>query len=83
MATNIPPHNLSETIDACLLLIREPGASIDQLDGDFYPDRTFPQLPLSTGIVVLDRPMSLGEAGSIYAPESKLRRRETVSVQVL
>jgi DNA gyrase subunit A len=31
MATNIPPHNLREVIDACLLLLREPDAGIDRL----------------------------------------------------
>ncbi len=29
MATNIPPHNLTETIDACQLLIRQPDADLD------------------------------------------------------
>lgn len=31
MATNIPPHNLREVIDALVLLIDEPDATIDQL----------------------------------------------------
>ena len=31
MATNIPPHNLSEVVDACLLLLKEPDASIDDV----------------------------------------------------
>jgi DNA gyrase subunit A len=31
MATNIPPHNLGELIDACLLLIDRPDATLDQL----------------------------------------------------
>jgi DNA gyrase subunit A len=31
MATNIPPHNLGETIDATIHLIRNPGASIGEL----------------------------------------------------
>jgi DNA gyrase subunit A len=31
MATNIPPHNLGEVIDACLLLIDRPDATLDQL----------------------------------------------------
>lgn len=31
MATNIPPHNLREIIDACCLLIENPDASDDQL----------------------------------------------------
>ena len=31
MATNIPPHNLNEVVDACLHLLRNPEASIDEL----------------------------------------------------
>ncbi len=31
MATNIPPHNLSEVVNACLHLIDNPGASVDDL----------------------------------------------------
>lgn len=31
MATNIPPHNLSEVISGCLALIDEPSLSIEQL----------------------------------------------------
>ncbi|MBV8517173.1 MAG: DNA gyrase subunit A [Acidobacteria bacterium] len=31
MATNIPPHNLGEIIDACLMLIEHPGATIKEL----------------------------------------------------
>jgi len=30
MATNIPPHNLGELIDACVALIDEPGLSIEE-----------------------------------------------------
>jgi DNA gyrase subunit A len=31
MATNIPPHNLAETIDACIALIDKPNASVEDL----------------------------------------------------
>ena len=31
MATNIPPHNLGEVIDACMLLVDDPEAGIEQL----------------------------------------------------
>lgn len=31
MATNIPPHNLGEVVDACVMLIDNPDATIDQL----------------------------------------------------
>ena len=31
MATNIPPHNLTETVNGCLALLDDPGASVDDL----------------------------------------------------
>jgi DNA gyrase subunit A len=31
MATNIPPHNLSEVVQACLLLLANPAATVDDL----------------------------------------------------
>src|SRR5690606_7659248 len=31
MATNIPPHNLNEVVDACLLLLDEPDSDISDL----------------------------------------------------
>jgi len=31
MATNIPPHNLSEVVDACQLLLKQPDAGIEDL----------------------------------------------------
>lgn len=31
MATNIPPHNLTEVINGCLALIENPGISVDEL----------------------------------------------------
>ena len=31
MATNIPPHNLNEVVDACLHMLKNPGCSIDEL----------------------------------------------------
>jgi DNA gyrase subunit A len=31
MATNIPPHNLSEVVDACLLVLQEPGCAIEDV----------------------------------------------------
>jgi DNA gyrase subunit A len=49
MATNIPPHNLGEVIDACVALIDDPGLSIDDLIG-FIPGPDFP-----TGGLILGR----------------------------
>lgn len=49
MATNIPPHNLGETIDACLALMDEPDIGIDRLN-EIIPGPDFP-----TGGIILGR----------------------------
>ena len=41
MATNIPPHNLGEVVDACLALIEEPDLSSEQLM-EIVPAPDFP-----------------------------------------
>jgi DNA gyrase subunit A len=41
MATNIPPHNLGEVVDACLALIDDPTTSLDALL-DIVPGPDFP-----------------------------------------
>ena len=41
MATNIPPHNLNEIVDACLVVLRDPMVSIDDLI-DIVPAPDFP-----------------------------------------
>ncbi|GAB1232919.1 DNA gyrase subunit A [Ferrigenium sp. UT4] len=41
MATNIPPHNMSEVVDACLALLREPDMDIEQLI-ELVPAPDFP-----------------------------------------
>ncbi len=45
MATNIPPHNMVEVVDALLILIDKPGASIDDLmaciQGPDFPTAAF------------------------------------------
>jgi DNA gyrase subunit A len=41
MATNVPPHNLGEIVDACLALIDDPEVSVEQLL-DIVPGPDFP-----------------------------------------
>ena len=41
MATNIPPHNLNEVVDACLHLLHHPDATIDDLI-EIIPAPDFP-----------------------------------------
>ena len=49
MATNIPPHNLGEVIDACVALIDNPALTIDELI-NIIPGPDFP-----TGGIILGR----------------------------
>jgi DNA gyrase subunit A len=49
MATNIPPHNLNEVIDACLHLLANPQASIDELM-EIIPAPDFPTAGIIYGI---------------------------------
>ena len=42
MATNIPPHNLCEVIDACLALAKDPDLSIIDLMTDYIQGPDFP-----------------------------------------
>ena len=48
MATNIPPHNLSETINACLALIDQPEVSFDELI-QLLPGPDFPTSGIISG----------------------------------
>ncbi|MGD9945515.1 MAG: DNA gyrase subunit A, partial [Burkholderiaceae bacterium] len=49
MATNIPPHNLVEVIDACLLLLRKPETTIDELI-ELIPAPDFPTAGIIYGV---------------------------------
>ena len=49
MATNIPPHNLSEVVDACLLLLNQPQCAIEELI-KLVPAPDFPTAGIIYGI---------------------------------
>lgn len=50
MATNIPPHNLGETIDATLAIMDDPGITVSDLMENYIPGPDFP-----TGGIILGR----------------------------
>ncbi|HZV62236.1 MAG TPA: DNA gyrase subunit A [Methylophilaceae bacterium] len=50
MATNIPPHNLNEVIDACLALLENTELSVDELI-DIIPAPDFPTAGIIYGTV--------------------------------
>jgi DNA gyrase subunit A len=49
MATNIPPHNLTEVVNACLALIENPGIDIPGLMG-YIPGPDFPTAGIINGV---------------------------------
>ncbi len=49
MATNIPPHNLGEVVDACQHLLKNPHASIDELI-EIIPAPDFPTAGIIYGV---------------------------------
>jgi DNA gyrase subunit A len=49
MATNVPPHNLGETVDACLALLAQPDIAIEELI-KLMPAPDFPTAGLIYGL---------------------------------
>ncbi|MFM0136824.1 DNA gyrase subunit A [Caballeronia grimmiae] len=49
MATNIPPHNLREIVDACLHLLNTPDATVDELI-EIVPAPDFPTAGIIYGV---------------------------------
>ncbi|MGD1881501.1 MAG: DNA topoisomerase IV subunit A [Paracoccaceae bacterium] len=56
MATNIPPHNVAELVDACLHLIKTPDARDDTLL-NYVPGPDFP-----TGGIIVEPPEAIAQA---------------------
>src|SRR6266536_856396 len=74
MATNIPPHNLGEVVDACVALIDDPGLSIDDLIG-IVPGPDFP-----TGGIILGRQ---GIRAAYHLGRGSIIMRGKVSIETL
>ena len=64
MATNIPPHNLEEVVNACILLIDQPESSIEQLM-ECIPGPDFPTAGFINGARGI-REAYRGGKGKIY-----------------
>ena len=64
MATNIPPHNLTEVINACLAIIDNPSASIEELL-EHLPGPDFPTAGIINGRAGIVEAYKTGR-GKIY-----------------
>ncbi len=64
MATNIPPHNLTEIVDGCVAMIDNPAISIDELMA-YIPGPDFPTAALINGARGIHEAYKTGR-GRIY-----------------
>ena len=64
MATNIPPHNLTEVVNACLALLDDPGLAVDDLM-HYIPGPDFPTAAIVNGRAGIVRAYRTGR-GRIY-----------------
>lgn len=64
MATNIPPHNLAEVIDACLQLLHNPDINIEELM-QYIPGPDFPTAGIINGKAGIVEAYKTGK-GKIY-----------------
>ena len=71
-ATDIPPHNLAEVIDAAVYMIDHPTAKVDKLM-EFYLDQTSLQELLSKAVMKSRKPMKLGKGAWLFVPRLRLR----------
>src|SRR6185312_11081539 len=74
MATNIPPHNLGEVVDACTALIENPALSIDELI-NIIPGPDFP-----TGGIILGRQ---GIRAAYHLGRGSIVMRGKVSIETI
>jgi DNA gyrase subunit A len=74
MATNIPPHNLGEVVDACVALIDNPALTIDELI-NIIPGPDFP-----TGGIILGRQ---GIRSSYHLGRGSIVMRGKVTIDTL
>ncbi|MBP2078586.1 DNA gyrase subunit A [Oceanobacillus polygoni] len=87
MATNIPPHNLGETIDAVLAVSKNPEITVDELMEDYIHGPDFPTAGLILGRSGIRRAYETGKGSvTIRAKvniEEKSNGKETIIVTEL
>jgi DNA gyrase subunit A len=87
MATNIPPHNLGEVIDGCLLLLRNPETTIDDLI-KIIPAPDFPTAGIIYGVAEVQEGYKTGRGRVVmrartHVEESEKSGRQSIIVDEL
>src|SRR6476659_6238105 len=75
MATNIPPHNLTEVINACLALIDNPDISLDDLM-EIIPGPDFPTAAIINGRAGIIQGYRTGRGRAIVRAKTEVETEE-------
>ncbi len=82
MATNIPPHNLTEILDACLALISDPELTIDTLL-EIVPGPDFPTAAIINGRAGIVQAYKTGRGRVIIRARTDIETDETTGRQAI
>ncbi len=82
MATNIPPHNLNEVLDACLTLLKNPETTIDELI-ELVPAPDFPTAGIIYGTVGVKEGYRTGRGRVVMRGRTHVEDMEKGSRQML
>lgn len=82
MATNIPPHNLNEVVDACLALLKNSEMTIDELI-DIVPAPDFPTAGIIYGTVGVKEGYRTGRGRVVMRGRTHVEDMEKGSRQML
>ncbi len=74
MATNIPPHNLTEVIDTCIILIDDPGLHVEQLASSL-PGPDFPTAGEINGAEGIKEAYKTGRGGVYVRGKASLEEK--------
>ncbi|AZQ10529.1 DNA topoisomerase (ATP-hydrolyzing) subunit A [Shewanella khirikhana] len=75
MATNIPPHNLTEVVKGCLALIEEPELSIEQLM-EYIPGPDFPTAAIINGKKGIEEAYRTGRGKAIMRARAEIETED-------
>lgn len=81
MATNIPPHNLRECIDACIAVIEDPEIGLEQLM-EIVPGPDFPTGAIITGRDGIRRAYETGRGAMKIRACTEIEERKKGGLQI-
>lgn len=82
MATNIPPHNLREVVDALIYLIDEPDASVDDLL-NFITGPDFPTSGIAYGRADMKHAYASGRGGVVVRGEAEIIEHKAGQAEII